>query len=223
MFRPSPVPMAWPIPSPAHSTRGARAYSLVGVDGAVRASMSRQSAHAMAIQSRPNQSAPTEARCTRFFPPRRTVRAVDLPRHRSQTTRTAQRDDQRRPRRETDHAIADSTSDNRDGGSGGSLPCAGGCHASAYLARLQHWLSAADDHARAETHRGARGAKRSRPTDHRKWSIVDGGNNINDAMLAGVLDIAGIGIPGFWYCAIALWVALRKWSGSARSTPDRSG
>lgn len=30
-----------------------------------------------------------------------------------------------------------------------------------------------------------------------EWSIVDGGNNINDAMLAGALDIAGIGIPGF--------------------------
>jgi len=30
-----------------------------------------------------------------------------------------------------------------------------------------------------------------------EWTIVDGGNNINDAMLAGVLDIAGIGIPGF--------------------------
>jgi len=30
-----------------------------------------------------------------------------------------------------------------------------------------------------------------------EWSIVDGGNNINDAMLAGALDISGIGIPGF--------------------------
>lgn len=30
-----------------------------------------------------------------------------------------------------------------------------------------------------------------------EWSVVDGGNNINDAMLAGALDIAGIGIPGF--------------------------
>jgi NitT/TauT family transport system substrate-binding protein len=30
-----------------------------------------------------------------------------------------------------------------------------------------------------------------------EWRIEDGGNNINDAMLAGVLDIAGIGIPGF--------------------------
>jgi NitT/TauT family transport system substrate-binding protein len=30
-----------------------------------------------------------------------------------------------------------------------------------------------------------------------EWQIADGGNNINDAMLAGALDIAGIGIPGF--------------------------
>ena len=27
------------------------------------------------------------------------------------------------------------------------------------------------------------------------WQVLDGGNNINDAMLAGALDIAGIGIP----------------------------
>ena len=30
-----------------------------------------------------------------------------------------------------------------------------------------------------------------------EWQVLDGGNNINDAMLAGVLDIAGIGIPGY--------------------------
>ena len=30
-----------------------------------------------------------------------------------------------------------------------------------------------------------------------EWQIVDGGNNINDAMLSGVVDIAGIGIPGY--------------------------
>jgi NitT/TauT family transport system substrate-binding protein len=29
------------------------------------------------------------------------------------------------------------------------------------------------------------------------WRIEDGGNIINDAMLAGVLDIAGIGVPGY--------------------------
>ncbi len=30
-----------------------------------------------------------------------------------------------------------------------------------------------------------------------EWQVLDGGNNINDAMLSGVLDIAGIGIPGY--------------------------
>jgi NitT/TauT family transport system substrate-binding protein len=33
------------------------------------------------------------------------------------------------------------------------------------------------------------------------WRILDGGNVINDAMLAGALDIAGLGAPGF----ITLW------------------
>jgi len=35
--------------------------------------------------------------------------------------------------------------------------------------------------------------------DHLKvvWRTVDGGNNINDAMLAGSLDVASIGVPGF--------------------------
>jgi NitT/TauT family transport system substrate-binding protein len=30
-----------------------------------------------------------------------------------------------------------------------------------------------------------------------EWQIQDGGNNINDAMLAGALDIAGVGVPGY--------------------------
>jgi NitT/TauT family transport system substrate-binding protein len=30
-----------------------------------------------------------------------------------------------------------------------------------------------------------------------EWQVLDGGNNINDAMLAGAIDIAGIGIPGY--------------------------
>jgi len=30
-----------------------------------------------------------------------------------------------------------------------------------------------------------------------EWQVLDGGNNINDAMLSGALDIAGIGIPGY--------------------------
>lgn len=29
------------------------------------------------------------------------------------------------------------------------------------------------------------------------WSVIDGGNVINDAMLAGALDVASIGVPGF--------------------------
>lgn len=29
------------------------------------------------------------------------------------------------------------------------------------------------------------------------WQVQDGGNNINDAMVAGALDVAGTGIPGF--------------------------
>ncbi|HVZ10719.1 ABC transporter substrate-binding protein [Rhodopila sp.] len=29
------------------------------------------------------------------------------------------------------------------------------------------------------------------------WQVLDGGNNINDAMLAGALDISGIGVPGY--------------------------
>ena len=33
------------------------------------------------------------------------------------------------------------------------------------------------------------------------WKTFDGGNVINDAMLAGALDIAGIGVPGF----LTLW------------------
>jgi NitT/TauT family transport system substrate-binding protein len=30
-----------------------------------------------------------------------------------------------------------------------------------------------------------------------EWLVLDGGNNINDAVLAGALDIAGIGLPGY--------------------------
>ena len=33
------------------------------------------------------------------------------------------------------------------------------------------------------------------------WRMVDGGNVINDAMLAGALDVAAIGVPGF----LTLW------------------
>ena len=37
------------------------------------------------------------------------------------------------------------------------------------------------------------------------WATLDGGNVINDAMLAGALDIAGIGVPGF----LTLWAKAR--------------
>ncbi len=42
------------------------------------------------------------------------------------------------------------------------------------------------------------------------WQLLDGGNVINDAMLAGALDIAGTGSPGF----VTLWAKAR---GIARS------
>src|SRR4051794_34406678 len=37
------------------------------------------------------------------------------------------------------------------------------------------------------------------------WQVLDGGNVINDAMLAGSLDFAGIGVPGF----LTLWSKAR--------------
>ncbi|MGF3027815.1 ABC transporter substrate-binding protein [Methylobacterium aquaticum] len=39
-----------------------------------------------------------------------------------------------------------------------------------------------------------------------EWKALDGGNVINDAMLAGTLDIAGTGVPGF----ITLWSKARN-------------
>ena len=39
------------------------------------------------------------------------------------------------------------------------------------------------------------------PEVHADYKVLDGGNVINDAMLAGALDIAGIGVPGF----LTLW------------------
>jgi len=41
-----------------------------------------------------------------------------------------------------------------------------------------------------------------------RWSAIDGGNQINDAMLSGALDIATLGVPGF----LVLW-------DKARGTP----
>ena len=43
------------------------------------------------------------------------------------------------------------------------------------------------------------------PTAEVTWQVVDGGNVINDAMLAGALDIAGTGAPGF----VTLWAKAR--------------
>ena len=38
-----------------------------------------------------------------------------------------------------------------------------------------------------------------------QWTVLDGGNLISDAMLAGNLDVAGIGVPGF----LTLWSKAR--------------
>ncbi len=48
-------------------------------------------------------------------------------------------------------------------------------------------------------------AKAGLPKPEVTWQLLDGGNGINDAMLAGALDIAGTGSPGF----ITLWAKAR--------------
>jgi len=48
-------------------------------------------------------------------------------------------------------------------------------------------------------------AKAGLPKPEVTWQLLDGGNVINDAMLAGALDIAGTGSPGF----ITLWAKAR--------------
>lgn len=48
-------------------------------------------------------------------------------------------------------------------------------------------------------------AKAGLPKPEITWQLRDGGNVINDAMLAGALDIAGTGSPGF----ITLWAKAR--------------
>ncbi len=48
-------------------------------------------------------------------------------------------------------------------------------------------------------------AKAGLPAIEVAWSLQDGGNVINDAMLAGALDIAGTGSPGF----VTLWAKAR--------------
>jgi NitT/TauT family transport system substrate-binding protein len=47
----------------------------------------------------------------------------------------------------------------------------------------------------------AQAAKAGLPNLTPQWVMLDGGNNINDAVVAGAVDIAGAGVPGF----IALW------------------
>src|SRR4029078_3860496 len=48
---------------------------------------------------------------------------------------------------------------------------------------------------------GKRAAALGVPNVTVEWKTFDGGNIINDAMLSGALDIAGIGVPGF----LTLW------------------
>jgi len=49
-------------------------------------------------------------------------------------------------------------------------------------------------------------AKAGLPKAEVTWQLLDGGNVINDAMLAGALDIAGTGSPGF----VTLWAKARN-------------
>ena len=49
-------------------------------------------------------------------------------------------------------------------------------------------------------------ARAGLPQPQVTWQLLDGGNVINDAMLAGALDIAGTGSPGF----ITLWAKARN-------------
>jgi len=48
-------------------------------------------------------------------------------------------------------------------------------------------------------------ARAGMPQPEITWQLLDGGNVVNDAMLAGALDIAGTGSPGF----ITLWAKAR--------------
>ena len=48
-------------------------------------------------------------------------------------------------------------------------------------------------------------ARRGRDDCTVKWVLLDGGGSINDAMMAGTLDFAGTGVPGF----IDLWARAR--------------
>ncbi|RQZ75216.1 ABC transporter substrate-binding protein [Burkholderia glumae] len=52
-----------------------------------------------------------------------------------------------------------------------------------------------------EAHAARRGLGKVKP----EWVLLDGGNSVNDAMMAGTLDFAGAGAPGF----IELWARSR--------------
>ena len=52
-----------------------------------------------------------------------------------------------------------------------------------------------------------------------EWKTFDGGNVINDAMLAGALDIAGIGVPGF----LTLWAKAKDTPADVRGLTGMSG
>ena len=54
-----------------------------------------------------------------------------------------------------------------------------------------------EEHKLVEKHAAAAGLGAVKTT----WSTIDGGNQINDAMIAGSLDIASLGVPGF----LVLW------------------
>jgi NitT/TauT family transport system substrate-binding protein len=85
-----------------------------------------------------------------------------------------------------------------------SLLISAGARAEADHIRISHGYSSSylalmivrDQHL-LEKHAAAMGLGKIDVT----WQTLDGGNVINDAMLAGSLDVAGIGVPGF----ITLW------------------
>ena len=87
--------------------------------------------------------------------------------------------------------------------------CAGySAHAETDRVRLSHGYSSSylplmivRDRHLLEKHAEAMGLGKIETT----WRAVDGGNVINDAILAGSIDVAGIGMPGF----ITLWSKAR--------------
>ena len=86
----------------------------------------------------------------------------------------------------------------------GAILTTGAAHAETAVVRLSHGYSSSylplmivrDQHL-LEKHAASLGLGDVRT----EWQALDGGNVINDAMLAGSLDAAGIGVPGF----VTLW------------------